>query len=219
MFHCFLFKKQAVVRWCKPSSIGIVLITKFAMPPWWILVTCGLNLLFSQTLELFNQHRFIGAKLKQNKIGLGGVFSPSLNLYSWKTEEMLVIVATRTCFSKTFMGCGAVSNWSFSFSWRLSRDVASPPWQFYPTVAGSIIGVSISRIDRSCLGDDYVANAGIVQALSTGGSLTSNLNLVKAGFKQSSAAIDQVEQKRALRVVGLPVSVSLGALTTRFMEH
>jgi adhesin transport system outer membrane protein len=81
------------------------------------------------------------------------------------------------------------------------RDVASARWQFYPTAVGSVTGVSTSNNDRSFLGDDYVANVGIVQPLWTGGSLTSNLDVAKAGFKQSGAEIDQVEQELALRVL------------------
>jgi adhesin transport system outer membrane protein len=82
------------------------------------------------------------------------------------------------------------------------QDVASARWQFYPTVVGSVSGVATSSNDRSFLGDDYVANMGIVQPLWTGGSLTSNLDVAKAGFKQSGAEIDQVEQELALRVLG-----------------
>jgi adhesin transport system outer membrane protein len=85
------------------------------------------------------------------------------------------------------------------------QDVASARWQFYPTVVGSVTGVSTSNNDRSYLGDDYVANVGIVQPLWTGGSLTSNLDSAKAGFKQSGAEIDQVEQELALRVLGIYV--------------
>ncbi|MFT5795044.1 MAG: adhesin transport system outer membrane protein [Saprospiraceae bacterium] len=82
-----------------------------------------------------------------------------------------------------------------------ARDIASARWQFYPTVTG----VSTSNNDRSFLGDDCVANVGIVQPLWAGGSLTSNLDVAKVGFKQSGAEIDQAEQELALRVLGIYV--------------
>jgi len=81
------------------------------------------------------------------------------------------------------------------------RDVASTRWQFYPTVVGSVTGVSTANNDRSFLGDDYVANAGIVQPLWTGGSLTGNLDVAKAGFKQSLTIHESLSgqvQRRAL---------------------
>jgi outer membrane protein TolC len=85
------------------------------------------------------------------------------------------------------------------------RDIASARWQFYPTVSGSVTGVSTSNNDRSFLGDDYVDYVGIVHRLWIGGSLTSNLDVAKAGLQQSGAEIDQAEQELALRVLGIYV--------------
>jgi adhesin transport system outer membrane protein len=79
--------------------------------------------------------------------------------------------------------------------------VDSARWQFYPTPSVGIERSRASAADPSYQGDSHVSTLRLQQPLWTGGRLTAGLDKAQAGLAASQAALEEVRQQLALRVV------------------
>jgi adhesin transport system outer membrane protein len=79
--------------------------------------------------------------------------------------------------------------------------VDSARWQFYPTPSIAIEKSRASAADPSYQGDSRVSTLRLQQPLWTGGRLTAGLDKAQAGLAASQAALEEVRQQLALRVV------------------
>ena len=74
-------------------------------------------------------------------------------------------------------------------------------WQFYPTPSVAVEKASTSATDISYQGDATVTTLRLQQPLWTGGRLTGGLQKAQATVTLNQAALDEVNQQLALRVV------------------
>lgn len=82
-----------------------------------------------------------------------------------------------------------------------NASVQSATWQYYPTPSTNFENVATSATDSAYQGDRIVWTARLQQPLWTGGRLTAGLKKAKAGVLVSQAALEEVRQQLALRVV------------------
>ncbi|MHB1215673.1 MAG: TolC family protein [Thiobacillus sp.] len=79
--------------------------------------------------------------------------------------------------------------------------VDSATWQYYPTPSLAIENATASSSDTSYQGDSTVSTVRLQQPLWTGGRLTAGVKKAEAGVSVSQAALEEVRQQLALRVV------------------
>ena len=82
-----------------------------------------------------------------------------------------------------------------------NASVNAANWQYYPTPSIAIERASAKASDSAYLGDGTVTTARLQQPLWTGGRLTAGLRKAQAGVLLSQAALEEVRQQLALRVV------------------
>lgn len=82
-----------------------------------------------------------------------------------------------------------------------NASVDAATWQYYPTPSIAIESASAQASDSAYQGDGTVITARLQQPLWTGGRLTAGLKKAEAGVLVSQAALEEVRQQLALRVV------------------
>lgn len=79
--------------------------------------------------------------------------------------------------------------------------VDSATWQYYPTPSIAIESATASPSDSAYQGDSMVSTIRLQQPLWTGGRLTAGVKKAEAGMSVSQAALEEVRQQLAFRVV------------------